>query len=180
MTKPNLAAGYHNTHGCCCCALLRRADYSPVSRQPHHRHPASEHRDHGRTAGTCGSTPRLQTSIKKQDPVRRKTAAMVRLLEQNLYCITSFINSHLCKVSAYNKMYACTPANISLRAYHDTETLTTVKFILDLTWRMKRGAVKARTGMRTQDPRLAQHCDLGSAFTELAAKDRTKERLVSA
>ena len=45
---------------------------------------------------------------------------------------------------------------------------------------MKRGAVKARTGMRTQDPRLAQHCDLGSAFTELAAKDRTKERLVSA
>ena len=119
MTKPNLAAGYHNTHGCCCCALLRRADYSPVSRQPHHRHPASEHRDHGRTAGTCGSTPRLQTSIKKQDPVRRKTAAMVRLLEQNLYCITSFINSHLCKVSAYNKMYACTPANISLRAYHD-------------------------------------------------------------
>ena len=77
-------------------------------------------------------------------------------------------------------MYACTPANISLRAYHDTETLTTVKFILDLTWRMKRGAVKARTGMRTQDPRLAQHRDLGSAFTELAAKDRTKERLVSA
>ena len=45
---------------------------------------------------------------------------------------------------------------------------------------MKRGAVKARTGMRTQDPRLAQHCDLGSAFTELAATDRTKERLVSA
>ena len=45
---------------------------------------------------------------------------------------------------------------------------------------MKRGAVKARTGMRTQDPRLAQHRDLGSAFTELAAKDRTKERLVSA
>ena len=123
MTKPNLAAGYHNTHGCCCCALLRRADYSPVSRQPHHRHPASEHRDHGRTAGTCGSTPRLQTSIKKQDPVRRKTAAMVRLLEQNLYCITSFINSHLCKVSAYNKMYACTPANISLRAYHDKSPL---------------------------------------------------------
>ena len=38
---------------------------------------------------------------------------------------------------------------------------------------MTRGAVKARTGMRTQDPRLAP-------FTELAAKDRTKERLVSA
>ena len=45
---------------------------------------------------------------------------------------------------------------------------------------MKRGAVKARTGMRTQDPRLAQHCDLGSAFTELAAKGRRKARLLSA
>merc|ERR1712218_502155 len=45
---------------------------------------------------------------------------------------------------------------------------------------MKRGTVKARTGMRTQDPRLAQHCDLGSAFTELAAKGRRKARLLSA
>ena len=45
---------------------------------------------------------------------------------------------------------------------------------------MKRGAVKARTGMRTQDPRLAQHCDLGCAFTELAAKGRRKARLLSA
>ena len=45
---------------------------------------------------------------------------------------------------------------------------------------MTRGAVKARTGMRTQDPRLAQHCDLGSAFTELAAKGRRKARLLSA
>ena len=44
----------------------------------------------------------------------------------------------------------------------------------------KRGKVKARTGMRTQDPRLAQHCDLGSAFTELAAKGRRKARLLSA
>ena len=35
-----------------------------------------------------------------------------------------------------------------------------------------RGAVKARTGMRTQDPRLAQHCDLGSAFTKLAAQGK--------
>ena len=43
-----------------------------------------------------------------------------------------------------------------------------------------RGLVKTREWMRTQDPRLAQHRDLGSAFTELAAKDRTKERLVSA
>ena len=81
--------------------------------------------------------------------------------------------SHLCIVSAYNKTYACTPANISLRAYHDTETLTTVKFILDLIWRRKRGSVETRTRMRTQDPRLAP-------LTKLAAKDRTKERLVSA
>ena len=44
----------------------------------------------------------------------------------------------------------------------------------------KRGTVKARTGMRTQDPRLAQHRDLGSAFTELAAKGRRKARLLSA
>ena len=44
----------------------------------------------------------------------------------------------------------------------------------------RRGEMKARTGMRTQDPRLAQHCDLGSAFTELAAKGRRKARLLSA
>ena len=58
----------------------------------------------------------------------------------------------------------------------DLVSMKTARMIMFMT----RGAVKARTGMRTQDPRLAQHRDLGSAFTELAAKDRTKERLVSA
>ena len=68
--------------------------------------------------------------------------------------------------------------------YCDIEILAfeSLSLVLMMTMKtmIKRGAVKARTGMRTQDPRLAQHCDLGSAFTELAAKDRTKERLVSA
>ena len=43
--------------------------------------------------------------------------------------------SHLCIVSAYNKTYACTPANISLRAYHDIQNrdwLLTVKISLSL------------------------------------------------
>ena len=43
----------------------------------------------------------------------------------------------------------------------------------DIKTKMKRGSVETRTRMRTQDPRLAP-------LTKLAAKDRTKERLVSA
>ena len=66
----------------------------------------------------------------------------------------------------------------------DIEILTfwSLSLVLMMTMKtmIKRGAVKARTGMRTQDPRLAQHCDLGSAFTELAAKGRRKARLLSA
>ena len=62
--------------------------------------------------------------------------------------------------------------------YCDIEILAfeSLSLVLMMTMKtmIKRGAVKARTGMRTQDPRLAQHCDLGSAFTELAAKDYGK------
>ena len=68
--------------------------------------------------------------------------------------------------------------------YCDIEILAfeSLSLVLMMTMKtmIKRGAVKARTGMRTQDPRLAQHCDLGSAFTELAAKGRRKARLLSA
>ena len=46
--------------------------------------------------------------------------------------------------------------------YCDIEILTfwSLSLVLMMTMKtmIKRGAVKARTGMRTQDPRLAQHC----------------------
>ena len=49
----------------------------------------------------------------------------------------------------------------------------TLLVLVTLKMMTKRGTVEIRTWMRTQDPRLAP-------FTKLAAKDRTKERLVSA
>ena len=63
------------------------------------------------------------------------------------------------------------------RHYHYAVTLMNSMPVPPLlTWMlmtMKRGLVKTREWMRTQDPRLAP-------LTELAAKDGRKERLLSA
>ena len=44
-----------HTHGCCCCALPRGAESSPVSRQLNIKQPATN--TEGGLTGTCGSSP---------------------------------------------------------------------------------------------------------------------------
>ena len=118
------------------------------------------------TGGLRGLAAHPQDS--HQDPDATKDGSNGTILEATLYC-----KSHFCVKFQLTIKCMLVLLPIFLCAYRDTETLTTVKFILDLIWRRKRGSVETRTRMRTQDPRLAP-------LTKLAAKDRTKERLVSA
>ena len=55
QTKP--AAGCYNTHGCCCCALLWGAEFSPVSRKLKISNPPPTRKVD--IPGTCGSSPSI-------------------------------------------------------------------------------------------------------------------------